>query len=376
MAKLKVCKRFVNWVKTAKVCHVLQTDTASVTIVKNLENTARRVASIATSSDSNLSSRLWIERMVAGLNHVFEITTKPELVQALSPVRKISLELQQYCVTQFPDYLQDLQNDLRSIEYLQHKGELDASALATSARFLLDQLRQDCSNYSTQHAVDGSIPRNEEQWQILACSCDLIATWMKQTPPSHELLPVDYLTRTIQSLGAFEAQFPNRIPVKILENLISLAQKEKLSASVNNEVVPSAGASNSNKRPRTDSDETGPELKRPRPRDPFDPVKLIVARFGEVALKVKMLVSSGNEVTNRAQEMGSAVGEMKVAATAAINGVTELLEHPDYHGQDIVTQQRWNGHHDEFSVAYSCAESQVCVVAAHHIRVDVYTESW
>lgn len=94
MAKLKVCKRFVNWVKTAKVCHVLQTGTASVTIVKNLENTARRVASIATSSDSNLSSRLWIERMVAGLNHVFEITTKPELVQALSPVRQISLELQ------------------------------------------------------------------------------------------------------------------------------------------------------------------------------------------------------------------------------------------------------------------------------------------
>ncbi|KAI9991598.1 hypothetical protein PInf_016892 [Phytophthora infestans] len=162
-------------------------------------------------------------------------------------------------------------------------------------------------------------------------------------------------------------------------NLISLAQKEKLSASVNNEVVPSAGASNSNKRPRTDSDETGPEFKRPRPRDPFDPVKLIVARFGEVALKVKMLVSSGNEVTNRAQEMGSAVGEMKVAATAAINGVTELLEHPDYHGQDIVTQQRWNGHHDEFSVAYSCAESQGLAVqlqslATSFTKVEAYTE--
>ncbi|EEY64863.1 uncharacterized protein PITG_16178 [Phytophthora infestans T30-4] len=198
-----------------------------------------------------------------------------------------------------------------------------------------------------------------------------------KTPPSQQVAKKLVEVETTRAVVTLSAGRDREVAARMAKlkvckrNLISLAQKEKLSASVNNEVVPSAGASNSNKRPRTDSDETGPEFKRPRPRDPFDPVKLIVARFGEVALKVKMLVSSGNEVTNRAQEMGSAVGEMKVAATAAINGVTELLEHPDYHGQDIVTQQRWNGHHDEFSVAYSCAESQVCVVAAHHIRVDL-----
>ncbi|ETL26717.1 hypothetical protein L916_19650 [Phytophthora nicotianae] len=344
MAKLKVCEQFVKWINAAKIRRVLQTGTASVKTVKSLEATVTRVASIATSSNSNLSSRLWIERMVAGLTHIFKITTKPELIQALIPVRKICSQLQQYCTANFLDYLQDLQNDLRRIEYLQQKGELDSSGLITSVRFLLDQLRQDCTNYSTQHTVDGCISRTEKQWKTLALVCDQIATWMKQIPPNQEKLPVDYLTLSLQSLGAFEARFPNRIPVKLLENIISMAQKTKTNISntnVENEAntpISSDVIPNTKKRPRTDSNSIEPEFKRPAARDPFGPVKFIVAKFVEAASKVKVLVSNGNEAINSTQQMGTALGAMKLAATSAISGVTELLEHPDYQDDDIVTR--------------------------------------
>ncbi|KAG7379385.1 hypothetical protein PHYPSEUDO_008677 [Phytophthora pseudosyringae] len=160
--------------------------------------------------------------MVAGLNHILEITTKPELVHALDPIRKISLELQQYRAEQFPDYLQDMQNDVKSVKYLQQIGTVDSNGLAKSIHFLLDQLRQDCTEYSSKPA-----PRTEEQWRQLAMMCDRLSTWIKHVPLPDDQFPTKYLTQTIQMLGAFDAHFPKRIPVGLLENMMSMAQNTK-----------------------------------------------------------------------------------------------------------------------------------------------------
>ncbi|KAG3029964.1 hypothetical protein PC121_g8480 [Phytophthora cactorum] len=301
----------------------------------------------------------------SGLNYIFKITTKPDLVQALAPVRKTSLELQQYCAAQFPDYLQDMRNDLRSIEYLQQRGGLDSSGLASSVRLLLDQLRQDCTNYSTQHTVGGCILRNEERWEDLAVICDQIAMWTKQISPGHEQLPADYLTHTIQCLGAFEAQFPNRIPVKLLENIISMAQKTMIcteSTTVDNEectLASSCRVSNSKKRPRTDSNVSESEFKRPACRKSSDPVTLVVAKFALAVSEVKVLVLGVSEVINSAQAIEKALDDMKLATSAANNAVCELLQHTENPDEDIVAH---------FSSATERMVSTIWSISPHKIK--------
>ncbi|KAG6967478.1 hypothetical protein JG688_00006294 [Phytophthora aleatoria] len=258
-----------------------------------------------------------------------------------------------------------MRNDLRSIEYLQQRGELDSSGLASFVRLLLDQLRQDCTNYSTQHTVDGCILRIEERWEDLAVICDQIATWTKQISPGHEQLPADYLTHTIQCLGAFEAQFPNRIPVKLLENIISMAQKTMIctaSTTVDNEectLASSCRVSNSKKRPRTDSNVSEPEFKRPACRKSSDPVTLVVAKFALAVSAPKVLVLGVSKVFNSAQAMEKALDDMKLATSAAINAVCELLQHTENPDEDIVAH---------FSSATERMVSTISSISPHEIK--------
>lgn len=108
-------------------------------------------------------------------------------------------------------------NDLKSIKYLEQDGKLNSSILATSTRFVLDQLREDCVKYSAKLSPDNSASRDDEHWKQLMLICKHLVTWIKQIPLPHEQFPAVYLTQTIQVLGAFDAQIPKRIPVELLE---------------------------------------------------------------------------------------------------------------------------------------------------------------
>ncbi|POM78545.1 Hypothetical protein PHPALM_3917, partial [Phytophthora palmivora] len=183
IAKMKWWETNVNLLERTTFCDMFQTGKANAEVVNTFIASTTDMTLAALSRDPNLNSRLWIERVVKGLNHILDISTEPELIQLLAPIRESSLNLQQYCAAQYPNYLMDMHNDTL---------------------------------------------RTELEWYQLTLICESLTTWIKQLLPGHDQFAVSYLAQAIQRLGAFDSQFPKRIPVELLENLISMVQNTKL----------------------------------------------------------------------------------------------------------------------------------------------------
>lgn len=192
----------------------LNSGNCTVDAAVNFTGIVRDTTSIVTSHDSKYSRRIWIEKVVVICNSILQDVQETELAQVLSPLTESCSHLQRYISSHFPDYLQDILND---IDTLQNSGGLNARQLAFWLPRLLKQLRKDCGVYYKQIKGNSGELRSDEKWDKLTLICERLTKWIKQLSPGDTDKLGNDQQQTMETLTAFNEYFPNRIPTELLK---------------------------------------------------------------------------------------------------------------------------------------------------------------
>jgi hypothetical protein len=89
--------------------------------------------------------------MVRGCNSIFDKVGNPEWEEELYPLKANCAQLQQSCRAHFPDYLQDMLNDIKLVDRIQETSGLESRECILVLRRLANQRRHDCFSYYREH---------------------------------------------------------------------------------------------------------------------------------------------------------------------------------------------------------------------------------